>query len=157
MNKTLAVLLLGLLVACVSPLSAQKKKITGIEGIGPAYAAKLEQAGIKTQGDLLAAGGTRTGREQLATRTGISSVLLLKWVNRADLARVKGIGTQYADLLEAAGVDSPRELARRNPANLLAALKKANEEKKLVRQLPTQTQVESWIKAAKELKSPVEG
>ena len=135
----------------------QPKKLADIEGIGPAYQKKLEGAGVKTPAQLYDAAAPRKGREELAQKSGISATLLLKWVNRYDLARVKGIGTQYADLLEAAGVDSPKELARRNADNLLEALAKLNNEKKLVRKLPTKTQVEKWIKNAKAVSSNVEG
>lgn len=135
----------------------QPKKLADIEGIGPAYQKKLEVAGIKTPAQLYDAAAPRKGREELAQKSGISVTLLLKWVNRYDLARVKGIGTQYADLLEVAGVDSPKELARRNADNLLETLTKVNGEKKLVRKLPTKTQVEEWIKNAKALSTKVEG
>lgn len=144
-----------LLLSCVAV--AQPKKLADIEGIGPAYQQRLEAAGIKTPGQLYDAASSRKGRDQLAEKSGVSSTLLLKWVNRYDLARVKGIGTQYADLLEATGVDSPKELARRNANNLLDALKKVNDEKKLVRKLPTKSQVEEWIKNAKAVSSKIEG
>lgn len=140
------------LVFVASVALGQPRKLTDVEGIGPSYAQKLEQAGIKTPGQLLETASSGKGRDQLAEKTGISTTLLLKWVNRIDLARVKGVGTQYADLLEAAGVDSPKELAQRNPANLLDQLRKTNSEKKLVRKLPTGKQVEGWIKAAKAMK-----
>ena len=93
-------------------------KIEDIEGIGPAYGAKLAEMGILTTDDLLASGGTRAGRERIAEATGLSHALVLEWVNNADLMRIPGVGTQYSDLLEAAGVDSPAELAHRNAANL---------------------------------------
>ena len=88
---------------------------------------------------------------ELAEKTGISDKLLLEWVNHADLFRIKGVGEEYADLLEEAGVDTIPELAQRNPANLYEALEKANAQKKLVRQLPTRAQVESWVEQAKAL------
>lgn len=135
---------------------SQPKKLTDVEGIGPAYEQKLMQAGIQKPMQLHDAASTRKGREELAAKTGISATLLLNWVNRIDLARVKGVGTQYADLLEKAGVDSPKELAKRNAANLMEQLKKTNDEKKLVRKLPTEKQVEGWIKAAKSLKTKTE-
>ena len=91
-----------------------------VEGIGPAYGEKLEAAGIKTQESLLVEGGTKKGRESIAEKTGISEKLILEWVNRADLARIKGVGSEYADLLENSGVDSVPELAQRNAANLHA-------------------------------------
>jgi predicted flap endonuclease-1-like 5' DNA nuclease len=125
--------------------------IADIEGIGPAYAEKLGAAGVSTLADLLAKGGTRAGREELETATGISGTLILKWVNRADLDRVKGVGSEYADLLEAAGVDSVPELAQRNAANLAAKLAEVNDGKNLVRRVPTESEVERWIEDAKTL------
>jgi predicted flap endonuclease-1-like 5' DNA nuclease len=130
--------------------------LSDIEGIGPAYAAKLGDAGLQTTDDLLSAGGTHAGREQLAESTGISHSLLLEWVNHADLYRIRGVGSEYADLLEAAGVDTVVELAQRNPANLAAALASANEERKLVRTVPSETQVAEWIEQAKGLDRAVE-
>ncbi len=126
-------------------------KLNEIEGIGPAYEAKLEAAGVKSVEGLLEAGAGRKGREELAEQTGISEKLILEWVNRADLARVKGIGSEYADLLEAAGVDSVPELARRNGANLTARMAELNGEKSLVRRVPTAKQVEDWIEQSKAL------
>lgn len=125
--------------------------VRDIEGIGDAYAVKLEAAGIKTLANLLDAGGTKKGREGIASSTGISEKLVLEWVNRADLDRVKGIGSEYADLLESAGVDSVPELAERNAANLHAKMKEVNDAKSLVRQLPSEEQVASWIEHAKTL------
>src|SRR6185369_11111817 len=112
---------------------------------------KLESAGVATPEDLLSKGGTRAGRDRLAEATGLSASHLLKWVNRVDLSRVKGVSTQYADLLEAAGVDTPKELARRNADNLMAQLASVNASKKLVRQLPTVSDVAKWIEEAKTL------
>ena len=143
-------------IALASASGAQVAKLTDVEGIGPAYATKLEAAGVKTPKQLLEVAGSRTGRQHLAEKTGIGAEQLLRFVNRADLSRVKGVGTQYSDLLEAAGVDTTKELARRKADNLLAALGKTNEEKKLVRQLPTKSQVEGWIEAAKALPPAVE-
>jgi predicted flap endonuclease-1-like 5' DNA nuclease len=126
-------------------------KLVDIEGIGATYAAKLQEAGVTTQEKLLEVGATAKGRRDLAARTGLGAKLILKWVNRADLARVKGIGEEYADLLEAAGVDTVPELARRNPANLHAKLAQLNQAKKLVRSLPAEQQVAAWITQAKDL------
>jgi predicted flap endonuclease-1-like 5' DNA nuclease len=126
-------------------------KLADIEGIGDIYAGKLEAVGIASIEELLEKGATRKGREELAAQSGISDTLLLKWVNRADLARVKGIGSEYADLLEAAGVDSVPELAQRNAENLTATLVEVNEVKKLVRRVPTVTEVTDWIAQAKGL------
>jgi len=125
--------------------------ILEIEGIGKAYADKLEAIGVKTTEMLLEMGGTPKGRAGLVEKTGISDALILKWVNRADLSRVKGIGEQYADLLEAAGVDTVPELAQRSAANLHAKLVEINEAKKLVRQLPSETVVTGWVENAKSL------
>lgn len=150
----------GILVALVALVAAlgraEVKKLVDVEGIGPVNAAKLEQAGVATPEDLLGKAGTRAGRDKLATATGISSAHLLKWVNRVDLSRVKGVDTQYGDLLEAAGVDTPKELARRNAEHLHAELGKVNAAKKLVREVPTQSQVAKWIDEAKALPVRVE-
>jgi predicted flap endonuclease-1-like 5' DNA nuclease len=127
------------------------KKLVDVEGIGPAYAAKLEAAGVGTQEELLTLGADAKGREALAAKTGISQKLVLTWVNRADLARVTGIGGQYAELLELAGVDSVPELAQRNAANLHEAMGKINAEKHAVRQVPSLKQVEDWVQQAKGL------
>ncbi len=126
-------------------------KITEVEGIGPTFGAKLENAGIPSQTELLKQGCDRKGRKALAETTGIDEHKILKWVNRADLSRVKGIGAEYSDLLEEAGVDTVPELAQRNAENLHAKMTEMNEAKKLVRKLPTDTQVADWIKQAKEL------
>jgi predicted flap endonuclease-1-like 5' DNA nuclease len=122
-----------------------------IEGIGEKYAQALKAAGVRSVEKLLEAGVTPKGRQELAEKTGISEKLILEWVNLADLFRIKGIGEEYSDLLEEAGVDTVPELAQRNPANLYEALEKVNAEKKLVRQLPTRVQVESWVDQAKAL------
>ncbi|MEM7343732.1 MAG: DUF4332 domain-containing protein [Chloroflexota bacterium] len=126
-------------------------KLTDIEGIGPAYAATLAEAGLTDQDELLARGGSPADRKALAETTGISGKLILKWLNRADLARVKGIGEEYADLLEHAGVDTVPDLARRNAANLQAKLAEVNSEKGLVKTTPSETQVSKWVEQAKEL------
>lgn len=125
--------------------------IKDIEGIGPAYGEKLEAAGIKTDSALLEQGATKKGREGIAESTGISEKMILEWVNRADLARIKGIGSEYADLLEASGVDSVPELAQRNAANLHAKMAEVNEAKKLVRAMPSESQVADWVEQAKGL------
>lgn len=122
-----------------------------IEGIGEKYAQTLASAGVRSVEALLQAGATPKGRQELAEKTGISDKLILEWVNHADLFRIKGVGEEYADLLEEAGVDTVPELAQRNPANLYEALEKANAAKKLVRQLPTRAQVASWVDQAKAL------
>ena len=122
--------------------------IDEVEGIGEAYAAKLQASGVASTEALLAAGGTVQGRADLAEQTGISGTLILEWVNHADLFRLRGVGSEYADLLEAAGVDSVLELAQRNAANLAARLLEVNEEKHLVRSVPTESQVADWIAQA---------
>ena len=126
-------------------------KLIDIEGVGPAYAAKLEAAGVKDEEALLKMGATPKGRKEVAEKSGVDETLILKWVNRVDLARVKGIGSEYADLLEASGVDTVVELGKRRPDNLTAKMTEVNEAKKLVRKLPTLSQVEDWVKQAKEL------
>ncbi len=126
-------------------------KIDEIEGIGEKYAKKLVKAGIKTVEDLLEKGATKKGRSELAKLTGLSEKLILTWVNHADLFRVKGIGKQYAELLEAVGVDTVVELSKRNPENLLNAMVKTNEKKHLVRALPYLKQVKKWVEQAKKL------
>ncbi|GAA4893272.1 DUF4332 domain-containing protein [Ferrimonas pelagia] len=125
--------------------------LTSIEGIGPSYSSKLSDAGVATLEQLLESAASKAGRGKLAQATEISESLILNWVNRADLARIKGVSTQYADLLEAAGVDTVPELAQRNAANLHAKMAEVNEEKSLVRQLPTSTAVEDWVTQAKAL------
>lgn len=129
--------------------------IEDVEGIGPAYAAKLAEAGLTTTDDLLAAGGSPSGRDDLAAKTGISGSLILEWVNHVDLFRITGVGSEYADLLEEAGVDSVPELAQRNAANLTAAMATANEQKSLVRSLPSESQVAGWIDEAKTVERAV--
>ncbi len=126
-------------------------KLTKIEGIGATYAEKLQAIGIDSIEALLEQGASSAGRKAIVEKTGISDKLLLTWVNHADLFRVKGIGEEYADLLEAAGVDTVPELAQRNPENLHAKMVTVNQEKKLVRQVPGAAQVASWVSQAKEL------
>lgn len=125
--------------------------ITHIEGIGPAMAKKLEQAGIRGVATLLKQGATTKGRKEIAEKSGVSESQILKWVNMADLFRIKGIAGQYAELLEAAGVDTVRELATRNPQNLQKAMQDTNDEKSLVRQVPGAAAVTNWVGQAKEL------
>jgi predicted flap endonuclease-1-like 5' DNA nuclease len=125
--------------------------INEIEGIGSAYAAKLKDAGIATTEQLLDKGAAPKGRAELASSTGASAKLILEWVNHVDLARIKGIGWEYADLLEAAGVDTVPELAQRNADNLHAKLSEVNTAKKVVRRLPTLDQLRAWVEEAKTL------
>ena len=126
-------------------------KIETIEGIGKVMGDKLRASGIADTSALLAKTSKPKDREALAAKTGISGKLILKFANRADLMRVNGVGEEYADLLEAAGVDTVPELAQRNAQNLFDALTKTNTEKKLVRQTPTLSAVKSWIAAAKDM------
>ena len=132
------------------------KKIRQIEGIGAAYCARLTAEGIVSVDQYLEACRTKKDRRALAKKTGIPDHLILMWTNHADLFRVKGIGGQYADLLEAAGVDTVRELAQRNPENLVAAMEKLNEEKKLVRSVPSLKMVTKWVIEARQLPYIVE-
>lgn len=126
-------------------------KLASVEGIGAVYAGKLQESGIRTTGALLKAGASPQGREEIAEKAGISPKLVLEWVNHVDLFRIKGVGEEYADLLEEAGVDTVPELAQRNAENLYAKLKETNAQKDLVRQLPGARQVEDWIAQAKAL------
>ena len=126
-------------------------KIIDVEGIGPTYAQKLTDAGVATTEALLDKGGTPKGRKEIAEKTGIGDALILKWVNRVDLGRIKGVGSEYADLLEAAGVDTVPELAKRVPANLAKKMEEVNLAKKLTRKLPTAAQVADWVEQAKKL------
>ena len=125
--------------------------LLAVEGIGPVYAQKLKEAGIGSTQALLAAGATPEGRKDIAAKTGIGDSLILRWVNHVDLFRIKGVGEEYSDLLEAAGVDTVVELAQRVAANLYAKLVQVNQADKRVRKLPTEAQVKGWIKQAKKL------
>src|SRR5688572_19516708 len=124
-------------------------KLIDIEGIGKAYAEKLEKAGVVTIDDLLKQGGSSSGREKLAEAAGVTEKQMLEWVNRCDLMRLKGVGSEFADLLEAAGVDSVPELGQRNAANLQAKMAELNEKKNLVRRVPSESEIERWIEEAK--------
>jgi len=124
-------------------------KIEEVEGIGPKYGKKLAAAGVGTTGALLKAGATRGARKKLAESTGISDKLILEWCNLADLMRVSGIGKQFAELLEAAGVDTIKELRKRNAANVAAKMKEVNAKKKLARSTPSESMVARWVAAAK--------
>ncbi len=126
-------------------------RVTEVEGIGKVYAGKLVEAGVATQEQLLDVCAKPGDRKRLADQTGISGTLILKWTNRADLARVKGIGSEYADLLECAGVDTVPELANRNADNLHLKMSQLNDEKSLVRKLPSATTIANWVSSAKTL------
>ena len=125
--------------------------IVDVEGIGKAYAVKLQAAGVKTTEALLEQGATPKGRKLLAEKTGIGEKLILEWVNHVDLYRIKGVGSEYSDLLEEAGVDTVVELANRKPENLFKTMEETNTKKKLVRKLPTEAQVAEWVNQAKKL------
>jgi predicted flap endonuclease-1-like 5' DNA nuclease len=131
-------------------------KLDEIEGIGPSYATALKNASIDTIEERLAVGGSPAGRDTIAEKSGLSPKLILEWVNHADLMRIKGVGSEYADLLEAAGVDSVPELAQRNAANLAATLGDVNEAKNLVRRVPTEGEVTAWVAEAKTLPRAVQ-
>ena len=130
--------------------------ITQVEGIGSVYAEKLLKVGIKTTEGLLKAGKTPKERKTLAEKTGISSKLILEWINHTDLFRVKGVGSEYADLLEAAGVDTVPELAQRNAANLYEKMVEVNQAKKLVRRVPPKSVVAEWVAQAGTLPRVIE-
>jgi predicted flap endonuclease-1-like 5' DNA nuclease len=126
-------------------------RLEEVEGIGKAYAQKLKAAGVSSIHSLLEKGATAKGRKELARRSHLSEKLILEWVNHADLFRIRGIGSEYADLLEEAGVDTVRELAKRKAENLFVKLEAVNQEKKLVRRLPNRDQVSDWVEQAKRL------
>ena len=126
-------------------------KIETIEGIGPAFAKKLRQTGIRSTGELLKKGAAKKGRQAIAEATGISETLILEWVNLADLMRIKGIGEEYSDLLEETGVDTVKELRNRKPENLLKAILDVNAQKNLVRRPPSLALVQNWVEQAKTL------
>jgi predicted flap endonuclease-1-like 5' DNA nuclease len=126
-------------------------KLHEVEGIGAAYAEKLAQAGLATTDHLLEKGGTRQGRADLATASGISEHLILKWVNHSDLFRIKGIAGQFAELLEAAGVDTVKEFRNRVPENLHAKLEEVNQAKHLTGRVPSLAELTDMIHQAKQL------
>jgi predicted flap endonuclease-1-like 5' DNA nuclease len=126
-------------------------KLIKIEGIGAAHEKKLNAAGLFSVQDLLEKGATPKGRKAIADKTGISDGVILEWANRADLFRIKGIGEEYADLLEAAGVDTVPELAQRKSDNLFQKVVEVNKVKKLVRKLPALSQIKNWVDQAKKL------
>jgi len=131
-------------------------KIEEVEGIGDEMGGKLRAAGIATTDDLLMAGASASSRDKVESMTGISAKLILKWVNHVDLMRIPGVGSEYSDLLEAAGVDSPAELAQRNAANLAQTFAELDAARpNTVRHVPSQATVEEWIAAAKNLEMAV--
>ena len=132
-------------------------KLTTIEGIGVTAERKLKKAGVGSTNSLLKLCGSKKGRKEIATAAKIDEKKLLKYVNHADLMRIKGVGGEYAELLEASGVDTVAELKRRNAANLHAKMVEVNGAKKkpLVRQLPTDAMVTGWVEQAKGLEKAV--
>ena len=128
-------------------------KVEQIEGIGEVYAEKLNAVGVKTTEDILAKCATPKGRQALADETGISGKLILKWTNHADLMRINGVAGQFAELLEASGVDTVKELKHRVPANLQAKMEEVNVEKNLVNRVPNLPEVEKMVAQAKELEA----
>lgn len=131
-------------------------KIIDVEGIGDIYAKKLKDAGIDTVDELLEKCATPAGRKALEEQTGISGKLILTWTNHADLMRINGVGPQFSELLEAAGVDTVKELKHRVAANLHAKLVETNEEKNLVNRVPAEVEVQKMIDQAKELPALME-
>jgi len=125
--------------------------IEDIEGIGPVNATKLKAMGISTVEKLLEEGATRSGRQKIVETTGARDDQVLRWVNHADLYRIKGVAAEFAELLEAAGVDSVPELAQRSPANLQKRMEEVNTQKKLTRRVPSESQVTAWVAEAKTL------
>jgi predicted flap endonuclease-1-like 5' DNA nuclease len=132
-------------------------KISDIEGIGPVWAKKLSDAGVRTTDALLKNGATKKGRQALADTTGLAVNQILEWVNRADLYRIKGVGSEYSDLLEKAGVDTVVELGTRNAANLSKAIKElVGKGTRVVRRIPSDREIASWVAQAKKLPRAVE-
>ena len=126
-------------------------KIEDIEGIGAVMGEKFRAAGVKDTDSLLKSALTPKQRKELAEKTGLSEARILKFANMADLYRISGVGSEYSELLEAAGVDTVPELAKRNAANLTQAMAMVNQQKKLTRQVPTESEVTKWIEQAKGL------
>jgi len=126
-------------------------KLEQIEGVGQQYANQLRAAGVRSSRSLLEKGGTASGRQEIARKAGVSEKLVLEWVNHVDLFRIKGVGEEYADLLEEAGVDTVMELAQRNPASLYEAIMETNQQKNLVRRPPSRKMVSDWVAMAKKL------
>jgi predicted flap endonuclease-1-like 5' DNA nuclease len=126
-------------------------RIDKIEGIGPSYARKLQAAGIRKTSQLLAECASAKGRKAVAGRTGLDEGQLLKWVNMADLMRISGVGEEFSELLEAAGVDTVKELRNRRPDALTAKMAEVNQARRLTRQVPGLKQVTKWVAQAKSL------
>jgi len=132
-----------------------EQNIETIEGIGPTYGSRLRNSGINVVGDLLRVGSTRRGRRDLSDKIGVAPTTIFKWVNRADFFRIRGVGKQYSDLLESAGVNTVMDLSRRNPKKIYENLREINREKNLVRRTPPLKMIEGWIQSAKKLKRMV--
>ena len=133
-----------------------KYKLSDIEGIGTVYAEKLKKLGVRSVDSLLKSGATRQGRKEISKNSGVDESLILKWVNMADLYRVRGIGSEYSELLEKAGVDTVKELATRVPENLHKKMVEVNSSgRPLVRQLPGLKSVKTWVTSAKKLEPKV--
>ncbi len=130
-------------------------KIEKIEGIGPSYGRLLSAAGITDTTKLLERCGSRSGRDEVASETGLNKGQLLKWANMADLMRISGVGEEYSELLEAAGVDTVKELRNRNAENLADKMKQVNSERKLTRVVPAASQITNWVEQAKSLKPAI--
>lgn len=126
-------------------------KIEQIEGIGPALGKKFREVGIKTTDQLRNATKTKAQRKELAAKAGVSEDKVLTFANHVDLFRIQGVGAQYAELLEAAGVDTVKELANRKPENLAQKMEEVNASKKLVRRVPPLKSVQKWVADAKTL------
>lgn len=131
-------------------------KVEEVEGIGPKFAEKLNKAGVKDTDGLLKATKTKKQRTELAEKTDIPEKNILKWANMVDLFRIKGVGSEYSELLEAAGVDTVPELAQRVPGNLAAKLVEVNDAKKLTRKVPSEKDVTAWVAEAKTLPRMIE-
>lgn len=131
-------------------------KIEDVESIGLVRGEKFREAGVKDTDSLLVKCATSKGRKDLAQETGIPEQQILKFANMVDLYRISGVGSEYAELLEAAGVNTVPELARRNAANLAKALIEVNENKKLTRRVPSESEVSKWIEQAKSLSRMLE-
>jgi len=125
--------------------------IEDVEGIGPSYGEKLRAAGVTDTNGLLKASATKADRAKLAEKSGIGEAHILKWANMVDLYRIKGVGSEFAELLEAAGVDTVPELAQRKADNLAAKMVEVNDAKKLTRRVPTASEIASWVEHAKKL------
>jgi predicted flap endonuclease-1-like 5' DNA nuclease len=131
------------------------KSIEKIEGIGPKLGSALRTAGIRTVDDLLDRGASKSSRRELAASTGISEGRILRCVNMADLFRINGVASQYAELLESAGVDTVKELKHRNAENLAEKMAEVNQKKNLVRRPPSAIVVQGWVSQAKKLAARV--